>query len=101
MRAGPVPADCHALGLGTTTNRAAPVDPPSGRPVASGGNMRPENEWFKPEKLTRYYFVLEAIALVVVLAVVVGAALLSIYTDFPVWLVAGVMALVVLGFAYV
>jgi len=63
--------------------------------------MRSENEWFKPEQLTRYYFVVEALALVVALAVVLGAYLLSIYTDFPLWMVGGLAALTVLLFGYV
>lgn len=63
--------------------------------------MRPENEWFKPEKLTRYYFVVEAIAFVVTLVAVVGAYLLSVYTDFPLWMVGTLAALAVLIFGYV
>ena len=63
--------------------------------------MRPENEWFKPEKLSRYYFVVEAIALVVTLVAVVGAYLLSVYTDFPLWMVGTLAALTVLIFGYV
>jgi membrane protein YdbS with pleckstrin-like domain len=32
--------------------------------------MRPENEWFKPERLTQYYFAIEGFVLAVVLGVV-------------------------------
>lgn len=62
--------------------------------------MRPQNEWFKPEQLRRYYFVYEAIALTIVLAVagvLVVTGILSAM-DPLVPLVGGALALVVLGY---
>ncbi|WP_158059271.1 PH domain-containing protein [Halorussus halophilus] len=62
--------------------------------------MRPENEWFKPEKLKVYYFTYELVSLAVV-AVVVGALAYSgILWEISEWvvLVVGASLLVAFGF---
>jgi membrane protein YdbS with pleckstrin-like domain len=62
--------------------------------------MRPQNEWFKPEQLRRYYFMFEAIALAVVLAVAglltVTGMLFEMNPLVP--LIGGAIALVVFGY---
>lgn len=62
--------------------------------------MRPENEWFKPEELRRYFFVYEAIALTIVLAVAGLFAVTGILTAMNplVPLIAGTVVLVVFGY---
>lgn len=62
--------------------------------------MRPQNEWFKPEQLRRYYFAYEAIALAIVLAVVGILAVTGVLTAMNplVPLVGGAVALVVFGY---
>lgn len=62
--------------------------------------MRPQNEWFKPEQLRRYYFVHEAIALAIVLAIVGLLAVTGILTAMNplVMLVGGAVALVIFGY---
>jgi membrane protein YdbS with pleckstrin-like domain len=62
--------------------------------------MRPQNEWFKPEQLRRYYFTFEAIALAIVLAVVGLLAVTGILFEMNplVALVGGVVAVVVFGY---
>lgn len=62
--------------------------------------MRPQNEWFKPEQLRRYYFTFEVIALAVVLAVTGLLAVTGILFEMNplVPLVGGVVALVVFGY---
>lgn len=62
--------------------------------------MRPQNEWFKPEQLRRYYFTYEVIALAIVLAVVGILAVTGILTAMQSWvlLVGGVALLVVFGY---
>lgn len=47
--------------------------------------MRPTNEWFKPEKLTRYYFAVEAILLLVVLAAVGVLAVTGVLFEVESW----------------
>jgi len=63
--------------------------------------MRPENEWFKPERLTRYYFAVEAFGFALVLAVIGLLAVSGILVEIA-WLVrvAGGV-LVVVGFGFV
>jgi len=62
--------------------------------------MRPENEWFKPEQLRRYYFAYEAIALAIVLSVAGTLAVTGILAEINplVSLVGGTVALIVFGY---
>ena len=62
--------------------------------------MRRENEWFKPEKLKQYYFAVEGILLVVVLAVVGVLGVSGILFEVNQWVVVigGSVLLVVFGF---
>ncbi|SFK66211.1 hypothetical protein SAMN04487950_0456 [Halogranum rubrum] len=62
--------------------------------------MRRENEWFKPEKLKQYYFAVEGILLVVVLAVVGVLGISGILFEVNQWVVVvgGSILLVVFGF---
>jgi membrane protein YdbS with pleckstrin-like domain len=62
--------------------------------------MRPQNEWFKPEQLRRYYFTFEVIALAVVLAVAGLLAVTGILFEMnPLLpLVGGAIALIVFGY---
>ena len=62
--------------------------------------MRPQNEWFKPEQLRRYYFVYEAIALAVVLTVAGILAVTGILAEMNplVPLAGGAIALLVFGY---
>jgi membrane protein YdbS with pleckstrin-like domain len=62
--------------------------------------MRPENQWFKPEKLKPYYFLYEA---VFVLLVVVGAGVLvylGAFAEAPLWVVALVAGPTLAAFAF-
>ncbi|MFC7174431.1 PH domain-containing protein [Haloplanus litoreus] len=49
--------------------------------------MRAENEWFKPEKLTVYYFLYEVLALVILAFVGCFLASLGVLADAPTWVV--------------
>jgi membrane protein YdbS with pleckstrin-like domain len=49
--------------------------------------MRPEHEWFKPEKLTATYYTYEAIALAAVLLAAGGLVALGAFADAPLWVV--------------
>jgi len=62
--------------------------------------MRPQNEWFKPQQLRRYYFVYEAIALALVSAIAGGLTVTGILAAMNplVPLVGGTLALVVFGY---
>jgi membrane protein YdbS with pleckstrin-like domain len=62
--------------------------------------MRPQNEWFKPEQLRRYYFTFEVIALAIVLAVAGLLAITGVLFEMNplVPLVGGAIALVVFGY---
>jgi membrane protein YdbS with pleckstrin-like domain len=62
--------------------------------------MRPENEWFKPEKLTPYFFLYEALAVVGLAAVATAVVVFAPPSDLPTWALALVGALVVGAFAY-
>ena len=62
--------------------------------------MRPQNEWFKPEQLRRYYFAYEVIALGIVLAVVGILAITGILTAIQPWVVLGAGAVLVVVFGY-
>lgn len=61
--------------------------------------MRRENEWFKPEKLKQYYFAVEGILLVIVLAVVGVLGVSGILFEVNQWVVVigGSVLLVVFG----
>jgi membrane protein YdbS with pleckstrin-like domain len=62
--------------------------------------MRPINEWFKPEKLTKYYFAVEAILLSAILVVVGVLAVTGILFEMESWvLLAGGVPLAV-AFAF-
>jgi membrane protein YdbS with pleckstrin-like domain len=62
--------------------------------------MRPQNEWFKPEQLRRYYFTFEVVALAIVLAVAGLLAITGVLFEMNplVPLVGGAIALVVFGY---
>jgi membrane protein YdbS with pleckstrin-like domain len=62
--------------------------------------MRPQNEWFKPEQLRRYYFVYESIAFAIVLILVGTLAITGILTAMNplVPLIGGAVVLVVFGY---
>ena len=62
--------------------------------------MRPENEWFKPEKLTSYFYVFEAIALVGVLTVAGVLAATGVLFEIPQVVVAVAGTVVVAMFAF-
>jgi membrane protein YdbS with pleckstrin-like domain len=49
--------------------------------------MRPENEWFKPEKLKQYYFVIEGFVLLLVLGVVGILTISGILFEISEWVV--------------
>jgi len=63
-------------------------------------HVRPRNEWFKPERLKRYYFAYEAIALAILLAVVGVLAATGILAAMQPWVppVAGAVLLVGVGY---
>lgn len=62
--------------------------------------MRPENEWFKPEALQRYYFAVVGLALLVVLGVVGVLGVSGVLFEISEWvvLVGGGILLVVFGY---
>jgi membrane protein YdbS with pleckstrin-like domain len=62
--------------------------------------MRPQDEWFKPEELQRYYYVIEAIALSVVLGVVGLLAVTGVLWAVQPWvpLIGGAVLVVVFGY---
>jgi membrane protein YdbS with pleckstrin-like domain len=62
--------------------------------------MRPENEWFKPEKLARVLYVYEAIVLTVLLAAIGVVAYFGVLTEAPAVVLAGIAVAVVVPFAY-
>jgi|GEM_PF-993028 len=63
--------------------------------------MRAENEWFKPEKLTRYYFLYEAVAFVLLAAGAGVAASLGAFADAPTWVLALLGVPTLAAFAFV
>jgi len=63
--------------------------------------MRPENEWFKPERLKPYFFVYEGIVAVLVTAVAAAVWYVGVPSDVPLWGVSVPVAAVILVFAYV
>ncbi|WP_267641326.1 PH domain-containing protein [Haloarchaeobius amylolyticus] len=63
--------------------------------------MRPQNEWFEPERLTVYYYALEAIVVAILLAVAGGLALSGILFEVEPWAVAVGAAAVLLPVAFV
>ncbi|WP_439027957.1 PH domain-containing protein [Haloarchaeobius sp. DT45] len=63
--------------------------------------MRPQNQWFKPEKLTVYYFALEAIVLAIVLAIVGVLALTGVLFEPELWVLAVGAAAVLVPVAFV
>lgn len=62
--------------------------------------MRPQNEWFKPEQLRRYYFTYEVIVLAIVLSVAGILAITGILTAIQPWVVLGAGAVLVVVFGY-
>jgi membrane protein YdbS with pleckstrin-like domain len=62
--------------------------------------MRPENEWFKPEKLKAYFYLYEAIAVVLLVAVGAFLASVGVLSDAPPWVVAMVIGPPVVGLAF-
>jgi membrane protein YdbS with pleckstrin-like domain len=62
--------------------------------------MRPENEWFKPEQLTAYYYLYEAVAFVL-LAVGAGVLVsLGAFADAPSWVLALLVVPTLAAFAF-
>jgi len=62
--------------------------------------MRPENEWFKPEKLRVYYFLYEAVGFVILVAVGALLASLGVLADAPRWVVGLVLAVPLAVFVF-
>jgi len=62
--------------------------------------MRPENEWFKPERLRRYYAVYEAIALATSVAVGGALAVTGILTAVQPWVMLVGAAAAAVAFGY-
>jgi len=62
--------------------------------------MRPENEWFKPEKLRVYYFLYEAVGVVILVAVGALLASLGVLADAPRWVVGLVLAVPLAVFVF-
>jgi uncharacterized membrane protein YdbT with pleckstrin-like domain len=62
--------------------------------------MRPENEWFKPEKLKMYYFLYEAVGFVILVAAGGFLAFLGVLADAPLWVVAFVIGVPLVVFAF-
>ena len=62
--------------------------------------MRPENEWFKPEKLKVYYFLYEALVLFILVAVGGFLASIGVLADAPLWVVALVIGVPFVVFAF-
>ncbi|MFC7251746.1 PH domain-containing protein [Halomicroarcula sp. GCM10025324] len=63
--------------------------------------MRPQNEWFKPEQLRRYYFAYESLTLSLVLVLVGALAVTGILTAMQPWVLAVGGTMLLLGFGYV
>ena len=49
--------------------------------------MRSENEWFKPEKLRVYFYLYEALAFLILVAVGGFLATLGVFADAPLWVI--------------
>ena len=62
--------------------------------------MRPENEWFKPEQLTAYYFLYEAVAFVLLAAGVGVLVSLGAFADAPSWVLALLVVPTLAAFAF-
>jgi membrane protein YdbS with pleckstrin-like domain len=62
--------------------------------------MRPENDWFKPEKLRAYFFLYEAIAIGIIGAAGGVLAILGVFKDTELWILGLVVALPLAAFAY-
>jgi membrane protein YdbS with pleckstrin-like domain len=63
--------------------------------------MRPENDWFEPEKLKAYLFLSEAIVVAAVLAVMAGVGFVWAQEGIPMWALAVVGVPLVAAFAFV
>jgi membrane protein YdbS with pleckstrin-like domain len=63
--------------------------------------MRPQNEWFKPEQLRRYYFAYESLTLSLVLVLIGTLAVMGIHTAMQPWVLAVGGTMLLLGFGYV
>lgn len=63
--------------------------------------MRAEDEWFKPEKLTAYYFLYEAVAFVLLAASAGVLVYLGAFADAPPWVVALLVLPTLAAFAFV
>ncbi|WP_049980176.1 PH domain-containing protein [Halolamina rubra] len=62
--------------------------------------MRPENEWFKPEKLRVYYFLYEAIGVGILVAVGGFLASVGAFSDAPLWVSGLVIAVPLAVFVF-
>jgi len=62
--------------------------------------MRPENEWFKPEKLKAYFYLYEAVAFVILVAVGGFLTSLGVLADAPLWVVGLVVGTPLVAFAF-
>jgi uncharacterized membrane protein YdbT with pleckstrin-like domain len=62
--------------------------------------MRPENEWFTPEKLTAYYYLYEVLGVLVVIGTGAGLASLGVLSDAPRWVVGMVVVPPIVAFAF-
>lgn len=62
--------------------------------------MRPENEWFKPEKLKVYFFLYEAMALVILVAAGIVFASFGVLAEAPLWVVGLVVVPPLLAFGF-
>jgi len=62
--------------------------------------MRPENEWFKPEKLKVYFYLYEALVFLILVAVGGFLASLGVLADAPLWVVGLVVVPPLVVFAF-
>ena len=62
--------------------------------------MRPENEWFKPEKLKMYFYLYEVLAIVILVASGIFFASLGVLAEAPLWVVGMVLIPPLLIFAF-
>lgn len=63
--------------------------------------MRPEREWFKPEKLTRYFFTIEGFVLVPIVAVIGVLAYSGVLFEMNPWVVYVAAGLVIIAFGFI
>jgi uncharacterized membrane protein YdbT with pleckstrin-like domain len=62
--------------------------------------MRPENEWFKPEKLKIYFYLYEAVTFAILVAAAGFFASLGVLEDAPLWVVGLVVVPPLIVFAF-